>query len=202
MQSEEVHSGEHWIASAPHSRGGRALFYPPKDLCTLRMNRNTHQNDVDTMKKNTANSDLRKAGLKVTLPRISILEILEEAEQHHMSAEDVYKTLLRNGNEVGLATVYRVLTQFEAAGLVTRHHFDGGQAIFELDTGDNHDHIVCLKTGKVAEFKDEVIENRLEEIATELGYTLSDYKIVLYGEVVDAQPEKPRLKVHNPTDSN
>ncbi len=166
------------------------------------MNRNTHQNDVDTMKKNTANSDLRKAGLKVTLPRISILEILEEAEQHHMSAEDVYKTLLSNGNEVGLATVYRVLTQFEAAGLVTRHHFDGGQAIFELDTGDNHDHIVCLKTGKVAEFKDEVIENRLEEIATELGYTLSDYKIVLYGEVMDAQPEKPRLKVHNPKDSN
>ncbi|MGQ7843673.1 ferric iron uptake transcriptional regulator [Granulosicoccus sp. 3-233] len=154
------------------------------------------------MKKNTANSDLRKAGLKVTLPRISILEILEEAEQHHMSAEDVYKTLLNNGNEVGLATVYRVLTQFEAAGLVTRHHFDGGQAIFELDTGDNHDHIVCLKTGKVAEFKDEIIENRLEEIATELGYTLSDYKIVLYGEVVDPQPEKPRLKVHNPSDSN
>ena len=154
------------------------------------------------MKKNTANSDLRKAGLKVTLPRISILEILEEAEQHHMSAEDVYKTLLNNGNEVGLATVYRVLTQFEAAGLVTRHHFDGGQAIFELDTGDNHDHIVCLKTGKVAEFKDEVIENRLEEIAAELGYTLSDYKIVLYGEVVDAQPEKPRLKVHNPAESD
>ncbi len=154
------------------------------------------------MKKNTANSDLRKAGLKVTLPRISILEILEEAEQHHMSAEDVYKTLLKNGNEVGLATVYRVLTQFEAAGLVTRHHFDGGQAIFELDTGDNHDHIVCLKTGKVAEFKDEIIENRLEEIATELGYTLSDYKIVLYGEVVDAQPEKPRLKVHNPAESD
>jgi len=166
------------------------------------MNRNTHQNVVDTMKKNTANSDLRKAGLKVTLPRISILEILEEAEQHHMSAEDVYKTLLRNGNEVGLATVYRVLTQFEAAGLVTRHHFDGGQAIFELDTGDNHDHIVCLKTGRVAEFKDEVIENRLAEIATELGYTLSDYKIVLYGEVVDTQPDKPRLKVHKPTISD
>lgn len=166
------------------------------------MNRNTHQNDVDTMKKTTANSDLRKAGLKVTLPRISILEILEEAEQHHMSAEDVYKTLLANGNEVGLATVYRVLTQFEAAGLVTRHHFDGGQAIFELDTGDNHDHIVCLKTGKVAEFKDEIIENRLEEIATELGYTLSDYKIVLYGEVMDAPAEKPRLKIQKPSGSN
>lgn len=166
------------------------------------------------MKKTTANSDLRKAGLKVTLPRISILEILEEAEQHHMSAEDVYKTLLNNGNEVGLATVYRVLTQFEAAGLVTRHHFDGGQAIFELDTGDNHDHIVCLKTGRVAEFKDEVIENRLAEIATELGYKLSDHKIVLYGEVVstdeeqtregsrEGSREKPLLKVHSPLGSS
>jgi len=156
----------------------------------------THHNHVDIMKKTSANSDLKKAGLKVTLPRISILEILEEAEQHHMSAEDVYKTLLSNGNEVGLATVYRVLTQFEAAGLVTRHHFDGGQAIFELDTGDNHDHIVCLKTGRVAEFKDEIIEQRLEEIATELGYSLSDHKIVLYGEVMETGKDKPLLKVH------
>ena len=137
------------------------------------------------MKPHTANVDLKKAGLKVTLPRVSILEILEEAEQHHMSAEDVYKTLLSNGNEIGLATVYRVLTQFEAAGLVTRHHFDGGQAIFELDTGDNHDHIVCLKTGKVAEFKDAVIEERLEQIARDLGYSLNDHKIVLYGEIMD-----------------
>lgn len=161
--------------------------------------RNTHQNFVDTMKNTTANSDLRKAGLKVTLPRISILEILEEAEQHHMSAEDVYKTLLSNGNEVGLATVYRVLTQFEAAGLVTRHHFDGGQALFELDTGDNHDHIVCLKTGRVAEFKDEAIENRLQEIAAELGYTLSDHKIVLYGEIKDPEKKQPSLRMHNST---
>lgn len=151
------------------------------------------------MKQNTANTDLKKAGLKVTLPRVSILEILEEAEQHHMSAEDVYKTLLNNGNEIGLATVYRVLTQFEAAGLVTRHHFDGGQAIFELDTGDNHDHIVCLKTGKVAEFKDPVIEARLEQIATDLGYTLNDHKIVLYGEVMEAEKPspKPRLQVRS-----
>ncbi len=147
------------------------------------------------MKQNTANTDLKKAGLKVTLPRVSILEILEEAEQHHMSAEDVYKTLLKNGNEIGLATVYRVLTQFEAAGLVTRHHFDGGQAIFELDTGDNHDHIVCLKTGKVSEFKDAVIEERLEQIAKELGYTLDDHKIVLYGEVIDSNKTKPFLHI-------
>lgn len=162
----------------------------------------THPFFVDNMKKTSANNDLRKAGLKVTLPRISILEILEEAEQHHMSAEDVYKTLLANGNEVGLATVYRVLTQFEAAGLVTRHHFDGGQAIFELDTGDNHDHIVCLKTGRVAEFKDEIIEKRLEEIAAELGYSLSDHKIVLYGEVIDSKKSKSQLKVHNPSRSS
>ncbi|MFT6640630.1 MAG: Fur family ferric uptake transcriptional regulator [Gammaproteobacteria bacterium] len=148
------------------------------------------------MKKTTANTDLKKAGLKVTLPRISILEILEEAEQHHMSAEDVYKTLLANGTEAGLATVYRVLTQFEAAGLVTRHHFDGGQAIFELDTGDKHDHIVCLKTGKVAEFKDEIIEKRLQEIAADLGYTLNDHRIVLYGEVIETTKDKRRLKVH------
>lgn len=147
------------------------------------------------MKQNSKNTDLKKAGLKVTLPRVSILEILEEAEQHHMSAEDVYKTLLKNGNEIGLATVYRVLTQFEAAGLVTRHHFDGGQAIFELDTGDNHDHIVCLKTGKVAEFKDAEIEKRLEEIAEELGYTLNDHKIILYGEVIESTKERRRLQV-------
>ena len=142
------------------------------------------------MKQNSANTDLKNAGLKVTLPRVSILEILEKAEQHHMSAEDVYKTLLKNDNEIGLATVYRVLTQFEAAGLVTRHHFDGGQAIFELDTGDNHDHIVCLKTGKVAEFKDAAIEERLEQIAKELGYTLNDHRIVLYGEVIDPHTKK------------
>lgn len=137
----------------------------------------------DTMAQNqNISHDLRKAGLKVTLPRLNILEILEQAEQHHLSAEDVYKTLLSQGSDVGLATVYRVLTQFEAAGLVTRHHFDGGQAIFELDTGDNHDHIVCVKSGKVSEFKDEVIEQRLLEIAKELGYSLTDHKIILYGE--------------------
>jgi len=131
--------------------------------------------------QNTSTRELKNAGLKVTLPRLSILEILEHAEQHHLSAEDVYKALLGKGSDIGLATVYRVLTQFEAAGLVTRHHFDGGQAIFELDTGDNHDHIVCVKTGKVSEFKDEQIERRLQEIAEELGYILTDHKIILYG---------------------
>lgn len=147
------------------------------------------------MKQNSVNTDLKSVGLKVTLPRLSILQILEEAEQHHLSAEDVYKILLSKDIEVGIATVYRVLTQFEAAGLVTRHHFDGGQAIFELDTGDNHDHIVCLKTGKVSEFKDEVIEDRLKEIATELGYELSDHRIILYGEHVDSNVDKKLHKV-------
>jgi len=125
--------------------------------------------------------DLRKAGLKVTRPRLRILEILEEAEPHHLSAEDVYRELLANDNEIGLATVYRVLTQFETAGIVTRHHFAGGQAVFELDNGDNHDHIVCLESGEVAEFKDVRIEKRLKQIASELGYTLTDHRIVLYG---------------------
>jgi len=128
------------------------------------------------------NEDLKSAGLKVTLPRLSVLEILERADPHHLSAEDVYKALLDNDADIALATVYRVLTQFEAAGLVTRHHFAGGQAVFELDTGDDHDHIICVKTGKVSEFKDPQIEQRLNEIATELGYELSEYKIVLYGE--------------------
>lgn len=128
---------------------------------------------------------LKRVGLKVTLPRLKILEILEEAEDHHMSAEDVYRALLMEGTEIGLATVYRVLTQFESAGLVTRHRFDSGQAVFELDTGDNHDHIVCIRTGKVAEFKDATLETRLAEIAEELGYTLNDHTIVLYGVLKD-----------------
>jgi Fur family ferric uptake transcriptional regulator len=128
-----------------------------------------------------SSQELKKAGLKVTLPRVKILEILESSDEHHMSAEDVYRALMQSGTEVGLATVYRVLTQFESAGLVTRHHFDGGQAIFELNTGDNHDHIVCLKSGRVAEFKDPIIEQRLQEIAEELGYQLTDHSIILYG---------------------
>jgi len=143
--------------------------------------------------QNTSTRELKNAGLKVTLPRLSILEILEHAEQHHLSAEDVYKALLEKGSDIGLATVYRVLTQFEAAGLVTRHHFDGGQAIFELDTGDNHDHIVCVKTGKVSEFKDEQIERRLLEIAEELGYSLTDHKIILYGIFDDKSDAKSNV---------
>jgi len=137
---------------------------------------------LTSLEKGLSNKDLKSAGLKVTLPRLSVLQVLELADPHHLSAEDVYRALMDKGSDVGLATVYRVLTQFEAAGLVTRHHFDSGQAVFELDMGDNHDHIVCLKTGKVSEFKDEIIEKRLKEIAEELGYELDDHRIVLYGE--------------------
>ena len=126
--------------------------------------------------------DLRSAGLKVTLPRVKILQILEkQVNERHLTAEMVYKILLSEGEEIGLATVYRVLTQFEAAGLVTRHHFEGGNSIFELDTGDHHDHILCMKCGKVDEFTDEIIEARQKEVAANLGYELTDHGLYLYG---------------------
>ena len=149
---------------------------------------------LTTIEPGSMRQDLKSAGLKLTLPRQSILEILEQADPHHLSAEDVYRALLDNGSDVGLATVYRVLTQFESAGLVTRHHFDGGQAVFELDTGDNHDHIVCVKSGRVAEFKDEKIEKRLAEIAEELGYELHEHKIVLYGEHTASTSKRSRAR--------
>ena len=126
--------------------------------------------------------ELRNAGLKVTLPRLKILEILEkQQDDRHMSAEKVYKILLSEGEEIGLATVYRVLTQFEAAGLVSRHHFEGGNSIFEINKGSHHDHVVCMKCGKVAEFTDEVIEKRQDEIARRLGFALTDHSLYLYG---------------------
>ena len=126
--------------------------------------------------------DLRRAGLKVTLPRLKILEILERGAHRHMSAEDVYRELMEGGEEkIGLATVYRVLTQFEAAGLVSRHNFDGGQAVFELDDGKHHDHIVCTECGDVVEFVDATIEKRQKSISEELGFDLQDHSLVLYG---------------------
>jgi Fur family ferric uptake transcriptional regulator len=124
--------------------------------------------------------ELRKAGLKVTLPRLKILEILEEAKQRHLSAEDIYKDLLKAGEDIGLATVYRVLTQFEAAGLVTRHNFEGGHSVFELDDGDHHDHMVCVETGDVVEFVNEEIERLQHAIAEEYGFELLDHSLVLY----------------------
>ena len=124
--------------------------------------------------------DLKKAGLKATLPRLRILEIMEGSRLKHMSAEDVYKSLLDAGEEVGLATVYRVLTQFEAAGLVKRHNFDSGHSVFEIDQGSHHDHMVCLKTGKVIEFENEEIEALQLKIANSLGFSLSSHKLELY----------------------
>ncbi len=128
------------------------------------------------------NQELRKAGLKVTLPRVKILQILEGADvtHEHLSAEDVYRALLNAGEDVGLATVYRVLTQFESAGLVTRHNFETGHSVFELAKGEHHDHMVCMETNEVVEFHDEVIEQRQKEIAEAHGYDLVDHSLVLY----------------------
>jgi Fur family ferric uptake transcriptional regulator len=124
--------------------------------------------------------DLRKAGLKVTHPRMRILEILENARPRHMTAEDVYRQLLQLDEDIGLATVYRVLTQFEAAGLVMKHHFEGGQAVFELDRGEHHDHMVDLDTGKVTEFVSDEIERLQRDIAHKLGFDIVDHSLVLY----------------------
>ena len=130
-------------------------------------------------------ADLKKAGLKVTLPRMKILELLEASQERHQSAEDIYKALLDAGEEIGLATVYRVLTQFEGAGLVNRHHFEGGQAVFELNQGGHHDHMVCLKCGKVTEFFDETIEDRQKKIAQEHNFEITDHSMILYGHCTD-----------------
>lgn len=123
---------------------------------------------------------LRKLGLKVTQQRIRILELLEQSEVKHLSAEDVYRQLLERGEDIGIATVYRVLNQFEAAGLVRRHHFEGGQALYELESGDHHDHMVCLDTGEVIEFESPEIEKLQEQIAAQHGYVLEDHRLVLF----------------------
>ena len=126
------------------------------------------------------NSELRKVGLKVTLPRVKILQMLDSAEHRHMSAEDVYKALMESGEDVGLATVYRVLTQFEAAGLVVRHNFDGGHAVFELADGGHHDHMVCVESGEVIEFIDAELAERQMEIVSAHGHEPVDHNQVLY----------------------
>ena len=124
--------------------------------------------------------ELRNAGLKVTHPRLRILELLDQARPRHMTAEDIYKQLLADGEEIGLATIYRVLTQFEAAGLVLKHNFEGGTAIYELDRGEHHDHMVDVDTGKVVEFHSEEIEVLQHKIAAEHGYVIEDHALVLY----------------------
>jgi Fur family transcriptional regulator, ferric uptake regulator len=137
--------------------------------------------------------DLRKAGLKVTLPRLKILEILEGGSTRHLSAEDIYRILLESHEDIGLATVYRVLTQFEAAGLVTRHHFEDGMAVFELNQGTHHDHIVCLDCGRVEEFVDSGIEARQTAVAQKLSFTISDHSLILYGHC--QRPNCPHRKL-------
>jgi Fur family ferric uptake transcriptional regulator len=127
------------------------------------------------------NEHLRRAGLKVTQPRVMILEMLSAAGQHHFSAEEIYRSLTEAGEDIGLATVYRVLTQFETAGLVKRHHFEGGNSVFELEQGEHHDHLVCVKCGLVQEFIDAEIEKRQLDIATRAGFKMTDHALNIYG---------------------
>jgi Fur family transcriptional regulator, ferric uptake regulator len=131
---------------------------------------------------------LKKAGLKITLPRRKILDILETASDHHLTAEAIYGLLRDAGEEIGFATVYRVLTQFEKAGLVVRHHFESGQSVFELDYGEHHDHLVCVNCGHVEEFCDELIETRQRDIAAKAGYVITDHQLNIYGICARCRP--------------
>ena len=131
--------------------------------------------------------DLKKAGLKVTLPRLKMLTILEESDRKHLSAEDIYKIFLGRGDEIGIATVYRVLTQFEASGIVCRHRFDSESSVFELCSDSHHDHLVCVKCDKVVEFVDDVIESRQHELAKANGFEMTDHKLTIYGLCKDCQ---------------
>ena len=134
-------------------------------------------------------TDLKRAGLKATLPRLRILEILEGSPDRHVSAEDLYRALLTAGESIGLATIYRVLTQFEQAGLVIRHNFDSGSAVFELAASEHHDHLVCVRCGRVTEFVDETIEERQRMIADRNGFTMTDHSLIIYGLCSDCRPE-------------
>jgi len=135
--------------------------------------------------------DLRKAGLKATAPRMRILELLAGSETRHLSAEDVYRELIEAGDDIGLATIYRVLTQFETAGLVVRHRFDDGRAVFELTRGEHHDHVICTECGKVSEFFDEQIERRQREVVAGMGFKIADHALIIYGECTDPDcPER------------
>lgn len=132
-------------------------------------------------KTSSESSDLKQAGLKVTHPRVKILSILEEAESKHLSAEDVYKLLIDEGEKISIATVYRVLMQFESAGLVKRHNFESGYSVYELDAGGHHDHLVCVRCGQVDEFYDEIIEKHQDSIAKKMGYEITDHSLYIYG---------------------
>ncbi len=142
------------------------------------------------VQKTTA--DLKTAGLKATLPRLKILELFSQTSQRHLTAEDVYKLLLSENMDIGLATVYRVLTQFEQAGILERHHFESGKAIFELREGTHHDHLVCVDCGRVEEFYDEQIEERQKHVAQERGFKIRDHALYLYAEcITPACPHRP-----------
>ncbi len=132
------------------------------------------------MKRGVPRKNLQAAGLKVTQPRLSIFRVLAQSSERHLAADDIHAQLVDNDNEIPLATIYRVLTQFEQAGLITRHNFEGGHSVFELDSGDHHDHMICVDTGKVMEFVNEDIERLQEEIAESAGYELIDHSLVLY----------------------
>lgn len=132
--------------------------------------------------------ELKSSGLKATLPRIKILEVFQRGDRRHMTAEDVFKALLADGSDVGLATVYRVLMQFEQAGILSRHHFEAGKAVFELNEGKHHDHMVCVSCGKVEEFFDPEIERRQQQIARSRGYELQDHSLSLYVLCPDCRP--------------
>ena len=131
--------------------------------------------------------NLRKAGLKVTLPRVRILEIFEQSEEKHLSAEDIYNKIREAGDEVGLATVYRVLTQFESAGILMKQNFEDNYSVYELVSDDHHDHMVCIDSGTVIEFKNDLIEDEQEKIAREHGYKIVDHKLVLYVTPLDGK---------------
>ncbi|MGK2960246.1 MAG: ferric iron uptake transcriptional regulator [Candidatus Malihini olakiniferum] len=143
------------------------------------------------------NTALKKAGLKVTLPRLKILEVLQDPERHHVSAEDLYKKLIDMGEEIGLATVYRVLNQFDDASIVTRHNFEGGKSVFELTHQHHHDHLICLDCGRVIEFRDESIEARQREIADRHGIKLTNHSLYLYGHCSTSDCRKDEF-LHNP----
>lgn len=132
----------------------------------------------------SSSQDLKSIGLKATLPRLKILNLFETSEQRHLTAEDVYKVLMNEGMEIGLATIYRVLTQFEQAGLLIRHHFESGKAVFELNEGGHHDHLVCIQCGHVEEFFDAEIEKRQTKIAKDRGFSIQEHSLQLYADCV------------------
>lgn len=153
----------------------------------LRHNVAEHHNPISHGGWTVESKHLREAGLKVTSPRLKVLEVLDSSEERHLSAEAIYRGLIESGEEIGLATVYRVLTQFERAGLVIRHNFEGGTAVFELSDSPHHDHMICLDSGDVIEFVDEQIETLQREVAARHGYEIVDHSLVLY-----VRPTEPK----------